>query len=284
MPDTINFLPNKSTKKVATKSSKTTKKQLGIGWKVLIVISFIMGATAFVRTYMSEETMGIGNQEPMFRGQDGKKGDRGFNGTNGRDGVDGQDGNDGEKGDRGFNGTNGQDGVNGTNGQDGGNGQDGEKGDRGFNGTNGQDGVDGEIGPRGCKHGFKVVGNSCVDVCDDGAKTNCTNANKEVCSEGVNSIACGACKHGWDLYGDSCACSDNADCGFTDGGRGQCNDVYVCECASGFAGAACHLTDCPSGGCGGHGDCVLNEENPDIPGSCICNEGFYGAGCMGLPG
>ena len=427
MPDTINFLPNKSTKKVATKSSKTTKKQLGIGWKVLIVISFIMGAAGLVRTYMSEETLGIGNQGPMIRGpagvdgidgQDGaaglqgEQGEQGIQGIPGAAGLQGEQGEQGEQGIQGIPGADGQDGNDGVDGQDGQDGQDGADGvdanqqkvykERDDSGGSGQCGDSGggwgniaspaacsagaaavgwgdttaeelastvmspgcvmttgaglkwnptltstrecgyfgstclctltcqpgeyqdQVGqtsckpcpsgtyqdqagrgvckpcstcPAGnpehsacsstsnvicaCKHGFKVVGDSCVDVCDDGAKTNCANLNKEVCSEGVNSIACGACKHGWGLDDMGlCACSHPDHCGWTPGRRGQCNDEGVCECASGFAGVACHLKDCPNK-CGGHGECVLNED-PNIAGTCICNEGYYGDGCMDI--
>ena len=52
--------------------------------------------------------------------------------------------------------------------------------------------------------GFKPDGDFCVDVCDDDAKTACSNANKQACSP-LNA-ACGACLEGFvSDVGDTCA-------------------------------------------------------------------------------
>ena len=54
----------------------------------------------------------------------------------------------------------------------------------------------------GCLTGFKLDGTSCVDVCDDAAKTTCSSANKAACLAGADT--CGGCLTGFKVDGTSC--------------------------------------------------------------------------------
>ena len=82
-----------------------------------------------------------------------------------------------------------------------------------------------------------------VDVCDASAKATCTSANKEECSEGVNSKDCGNCSTGFKQDSEvSTSCVD------------ICDTAAIIECSNVHRDACSHGSD----DCGG---CSVNYES-----------------------
>jgi len=129
-----------------------------------------------------------------------------------------------------------------------------------------------------CDNGYELDGNSCVEInrCDG---VNCTPNASCKSDDGL----C-YCNNSYHISSDGISCiSDDICSTLTCGAHSSCNaGMGVCRCDEGFHddnGACVPNDNNACGGCSGHGECYIKEDNDPV---CACEVGYNPSNRDGL--